>query len=62
MLDALAFGLLDPEAEVAPGAGLLTGVLVVVCGAGIAALTATATERALPSGGAGHPLERPAHG
>ena len=45
VLDALVFGLLDPEAEVAPGAGLLTGVLVLVCGGGMAALTATAEER-----------------
>lgn len=61
VLDALAFGLLDADAEVAPGAGVLTGVLVLVCGGGIAALTATAEERRLPSGGAGDPLERPAH-
>lgn len=45
VLDALVFGLLDPAAEVAPGAGLLTGVLVLVCGGGIAALTAAAEER-----------------
>lgn len=45
VLDALVFGLLDPEAEVAPGAGLLTGVLVLVCGGGIAGLTATTKER-----------------
>ncbi len=61
VLDALVFGLLDPAAEVAPGAGLLTGVLVLVCGAGLAGLTATAAERTSPSGGAGNALERPAH-
>lgn len=61
VLDALVFGLLNPDAEVAPGAGLLTGVLVMVCGGGIAALTATARERVLPSRAPGDPLERPAH-
>jgi hypothetical protein len=45
VLDALIFGLLAPDAEVAPGTGLLTGVLVMICGGGIAALTATAPER-----------------
>lgn len=45
LLDALVFGLLDPAAEVAPGAGLLTGVLVLVCAGGVAAITATAEER-----------------
>lgn len=61
VLDALVFGLLNPGAEVAPGAGLLTGVLVLVCGGGIAGLTATAEERRSPAGGAGDALERPAH-
>jgi hypothetical protein len=45
VLDALIFGLWAPDAEVAPGTGLLTGVLVMICGGGIAALTATAPER-----------------
>ena len=47
VLDALIFGLLAPEAEVPPGSGLLTGVVVMICGGGIAALTATAQERRL---------------
>lgn len=61
VLDALVFGLLAAEAEVAPGAGLLTGVVLIICGGGIAALTATAQERQLPSGAARHSLERPTH-
>jgi hypothetical protein len=62
VLDALIFGLLAPEADVPPGSGLLTGVVVMICGGGIAALTATAQERQLPSGAARTPLERPTHG
>jgi hypothetical protein len=62
VLDALIFGLLAPDAEVAPGSGLLTGVLLLVCAGGLAALTATAPERQLPSRAARNPLERPTHG
>ena len=62
VLDALIFGLLAPEADVPPGSGLLTGVVLMICGGGIAALTATAQERQLPSGTARNPLERPTHG
>ena len=36
VLDALIFGLLAPEADVPPGSGLLTGVVVMICGGGIA--------------------------
>ncbi|HLL62240.1 MAG TPA: hypothetical protein VK401_04280 [Propionibacteriaceae bacterium] len=62
VLDALVFGLLAPDAEVAPGSGLLTGVVLMICGGGLAALTATAQERQLPSGAARTTLERPTHG
>ena len=62
VLDALIFGLLAPQADVPPGSGLLTGVVLMICGGGIAALTATAQERQLPSGAARNPLERPTHG
>ena len=62
MLDALLFGLLAPDAEVAPGSGLLTGVVLMICGGGLAALTATAQERQLPSGASRNTLERPTHG
>ena len=61
VLDALVFGLLAPDAEVAPGSGLLTGVVLMICGGGLAALTATAPERQLPSAAARNPLERPTH-
>ena len=61
VLDALAFGLLAPEAEVAPGSGVLTGLLLMVCAGGLAALTGTAPERSLPSAAARNPLERPTH-
>ena len=61
VLDAMVFGLLAPDADVAPGSGLLTGVVLMICGGGIAALTATAQERQLPTGAAGDPLERPTH-
>ena len=56
----LVLGLLAPDAEVAPGSGLLTGVVLMVCGGGIAAITATTPERQLPSAAARDPLERPA--
>lgn len=59
VLDVLVFGLMAPDAEVPPGSGLLTGVLVMICGGGIAAITATAEER-LPPGAARNSLERPA--
>jgi hypothetical protein len=62
VLDALIFGLLAPEAEVPPGSGLLTGVVVLICGGGIATLTATAQERQSPAGAARNALERPTHG
>ena len=62
VLDALIFGLLAPDAEVAPGSGLLTGVVLMVCAGGLAALTATAPERQLPSAAARNTLERPTHG
>ena len=62
VLDALIFGLLAPEADVPPGSGLLTGVVLMICGGGIATLTATAQERQLPSGAAQNSLERPTHG
>jgi hypothetical protein len=62
VLDAVIFGLLAPEAEVPPGSGLLTGVVLMIGGGGIAALTATAQERQLPSGAARNALEGPTHG
>jgi hypothetical protein len=61
VLDALVFGLLAPDAEVAPGSGLLTGVVLMICAGGLAALTATAPERQLPSAAARNTLERPTH-
>ena len=62
VLDALIFGLLAPEAEVPPGSGLLTGVVLMICGGGIAALTVTAQVRPSPTGAARNALERPTHG
>jgi hypothetical protein len=62
VLDALIFGLLAPDAAVAPGSGLLTGVLLMICAGSLAALTATAQERQLPSGAPRNTLERPTHG
>lgn len=62
VLDALIFGLLAPAAEVPPGSGLLTGVVLVICGGGIAALTTTAQERQLPTRAARDPLEGSTHG
>jgi hypothetical protein len=61
-LDGLIFGLLAPDAQAAPGSGLLTGVALMICAGGLAALTATAQERQLPSSAARNTLERPTYG
>ena len=58
ILDALLFGLLTLDAEVAPGSGLLTAAIMIGCGIGIALITAHTPERALPARTARDPLER----
>ena len=61
VLDALVFGLLTLDAEVAPGSGLLTAVIMIGCGVGIALITAHTPERGSPTLAARDPLERTGH-
>jgi hypothetical protein len=61
VLDALLFGLLTLDAEVAPGSGLLTAAIMIGCGVGIALITAHTPERGSPTLGARDPLERTGH-
>ena len=61
VLDALVFGLLTPDAESAPGSGLVTAAITIGCGVGLAAITAHTPERLSPTLAAGDPLERPSH-
>lgn len=61
VLDALVFGLLTPDVDSAPGSGLLTAVMLVGCGVGVALITAHAPERGSPTLAARDPLERTSH-
>jgi hypothetical protein len=61
VLDALLFGLLTLDAEVAPGSGLLTAAIMIGCGIGIALITAHTPERGSPSLAARDSLERTGH-
>jgi hypothetical protein len=61
VLDALIFGLVTLDAEVAPGAGLLTAAIMIGCGVGIALITAHAPERSSPTLAARDTLERTGH-
>jgi hypothetical protein len=61
VLDALIFGLLALEAEVAPGSGLLTAAIMIACGIGIVLITAHTPERGSPTLAARDPLERTRH-
>jgi hypothetical protein len=61
VMDALLFGLLTLDAEVAPGSGLLTATIMIGCGVGIALITAHAPERRSPTLAARDPLERTGH-
>ena len=61
VLDALLFGLLTLDAEVAPGSGLLTATIMIGCGVGIALITAHTPERGSPALAARNPLERTGH-
>jgi hypothetical protein len=61
VLDALLFGLLTLDAEVAPGSGLLTAAIMIGCGIGIALITAHTPERGSPGLTARDPLERTGH-
>ena len=49
VLDALLFGLLTLDAEVAPGSGLLTAAIIIGCGVWIALITAHTPERSAPT-------------
>jgi hypothetical protein len=61
VLDALLFGLLTLDVEVAPGSGLLTATIMIGCGVGIALITAHTPERGSPTLAARDPLERTGH-
>ena len=58
VLDALVFGLFAPEADSAPGSGLLTAAIIIGCGVGVALVTARTPERDSPTLAARDPLER----
>jgi len=62
VLDALIFGLLTPDADTAPGTGVLTAALLIGCGVGLAVITAQTPVRPSPTGAARDPLERTSHG
>ena len=62
VLDALIFGLLAPDADSAPGAGLLTAAGMIGCGIGIAVITAHTPLRPSPTHAARDSLERTRHG
>jgi hypothetical protein len=49
VLDALVFTLLTPEADSAPGSGLLTAAILIGCGAGVALITRHTPERDSPT-------------
>jgi hypothetical protein len=61
VLDALIFTLLTPEAESAPGSGLLTAAIMIGCGVGVALITAHTQERESPTLAVRDPLERTSH-
>jgi len=58
ILDALVFGLFAPDADSAPGSGLLTAVILIGCGVGVALITAHTLERDSPTVATRNPLER----
>jgi hypothetical protein len=58
VLDAVVFGLFAPEADSAPGSGLLTAAIMIGCGVGVALITAHTSERESPTVAARDPLER----
>jgi hypothetical protein len=61
VLDALAFSWLTPEADSAPGSGLLAAAIIIGCGVGMAVITRQTPERLSPTLAAGDSLERPSH-
>ncbi len=61
VLDALIFGLFTPDAESAPGTGLLTAALLIGCAVGIAMITAHTPERGSPTRTARDSLEGTRH-
>jgi hypothetical protein len=61
VLDALLFTLLTPEADSAPGSGLLTAAIMIGCGIGVALITAHSRERGSPTLATRDPLERTSH-
>ena len=58
VLDALIFSLLMPEADSAPGSGLLTAAIMIGCGVGVALITRQTPERDSPAPTSRNPLER----
>ena len=61
VLDALVFTLLTPEADTAPGSGLLTAAIMIGCGIGVGLITAHTPERRSPTLATRDPLERTRH-
>jgi hypothetical protein len=61
VLDALVFTLLTPEADSAPGSGLLTAAIMIGCGIGVALITPHTPERGSPTLATRDPLERTSH-
>ena len=61
VLDALVFSLITPEADSAPGSGLLTAEIMIGCAVGVALITAHTRKRESPALAARDALERTRH-
>ena len=61
VLDALVFTFVAPEADSAPGSGLLTAAIMIGCGVGVALITRQTPERDSPALTPRNPLERTRH-
>lgn len=61
VLDAVVFSLITPDADSAPGSGLLTAEVMIGCAVGVALITAHTRKRESPATAARDALERTRH-